>query len=205
MALLIALSAVSQNVQRSYDRIVKLLYQQHYTSAYQAADSLRTWAWEQVKKNGDDEELSRCLLHSTWYMERAALQYQEDVVDSSMARFRAILPHLTPVDRCLCYLFLGKVDSALMDTLSLRDVPNTQIAAFCIEPREVRFNTTPTMYDLVMQLAIMNVPLKLKIELQRQLTEWYRSRPSKENVNLILYNELALLDYLTDQPNKTTT
>ena len=204
LALLIAWSAVSQNVQRSYDRIEKLLYQQHYTSAYQTADSLRTWAWDQVKKKGDDEELSRCLLHSTWYMERAALRYQEDVVDSSMARFRAILPHLTPVDRCLCYLFLGKVDSALADTLMLRDVPNTQIASFCTEPKEVRFNTTPTMYDLVMQLAILNVPLQRKIELQRQLTEWYRSRPSKENVNLLLYNELQLLDYLTDQPNKTT-
>ncbi|MBR6440864.1 MAG: hypothetical protein IKS44_02315, partial [Bacteroidales bacterium] len=204
MALLIALSAASQNPQRTYDRIEKSLYQQHYTTAYQAADSLRTWALGQVKKKGDDEALSRCLLTSTWYMERAAMQYQEDVVDSSMARFRAILPHLTPVDRCLCYLFLGKVDSALMDTLSLREVPNTQIASFCTEPKEVRFNTTPTMYDLVMQLAILNVPLQRKIELQRQLTEWYRSRPSKENVNLLLYNELQLLDYLTDLPNKTT-
>ncbi len=204
MALLIALSAASQNPQRTYDRIEKSLYQQHYTTAYQAADSLRTWALGQVKKKGDDEALSRCLLTSTWYMERAAMQYQEDVVDSSMARFRAILPHLTPVDRCLCYLFLGKVDSALMDTLSLREVPNTQIASFCTEPKEVKFNTTPTMYDLVMQLAILNVPLQRKIELQRQLTEWYRSRPSKENVNLLLYNELQLLDYLTDQPNKTT-
>ena len=60
------------------------------------------------------------------------------------------------------------------------------------------------MYDLVMRLAMNNVPLKRRIELQSQLTAWYRKRPSKDNINLLLYNELRLLDYLTDQPNKST-
>ena len=187
-----------------YSRIEKLIYKQRYANAYQVSDSLRADAMAHVRAEKTDPVVSRQLLTATWYMERVAINYQEDVVDSSMARFRAILPYLTPEDRCLCRLFLGNIDSALVDTLSLRDIPNSQIAAFCTAPKEVRFNTTPTMYDLVMQLAIMNVPLKRKIELQRQLTEWYRSRPSKENVNLLLYNELALLDYLTDQPNKTT-
>ena len=187
-----------------YSRIEKLIYKQRYADAYQVSDSLRADAMAHVRAGQADPVVSRQLLTATWYMERVAINYQEDVVDSSMARFRAILPYLTPEDRCLCRLFLDNIDSALVDTLALRDIPNSQIAAFCTAPKEVRFNTTPTMYDLVMQLAIMNVPLKRKIELQRQLTEWYRSRPSKENVNLILYNELALLDYLTDQPNKTT-
>ncbi|MBR3413522.1 MAG: hypothetical protein IKG81_12620 [Bacteroidales bacterium] len=187
-----------------YYRIEKLIYKQRYADAYQVSDSLRADAMSRVKAGQVDPMVSRQLLTATWYMERAAINYQEDVVDSSMARFRAILPYLTPEDRCLCRLFLGNIDSALVDTLSLRDIPNSQIAAFCTAPKDVRFNTTPTMYDLVMQLAIMNVPLKRKIELQRQLTEWYRSRPTKENINLTLYNELALLDYLTDQPNKTT-
>ncbi len=51
LALLFALSTMAQNVQRSYDRIEKLLTQQHYTSAYRTADSLRTWAVTQGKKN----------------------------------------------------------------------------------------------------------------------------------------------------------
>lgn len=187
-----------------YSRIEKLIYKQRYANAYEVSDSLRADAMAHVRAGQIDPVVSRQLLAATWYMERVAINYQEDVVDSSMARFRAILPYLTPEDRCLCRLFLGNIDSALVDTLSLRDIPNSQIAAFCTAPKEVRFNTTPTMYDLVMQLAIMNVPLNRKIELQRQLTEWYRSRPTKENVNLLLYNELALLDYLTDQPNKTT-
>ncbi len=188
-----------------YSRIEKMISKQRYTDAYNAADSLRSAAMSRARAGQAVEAVSRQLLTSTWYMERAAINYQEDAADSSLARFRAILPYLTPVDRTLCHIFLGNIDSALMDTVALRKVPNTQIANFCSAPKEARFNTTPTMYDLLMQLAINNVPLKRKIELQSQLTSWYRSRPSKENINLLLYNELRLLDYLTDQTNKSNT
>ena len=188
-----------------YSRIEKMISKQRYTDAYNAADSLRTAAMSRARAGQAVEAVSRQLLTSTWYMERAAINYQEDAADSSLARFRAILPYLTPVDRTLCHIFLGNIDSALADTVALRKVPNTQIADFCSAPKDARFNTTPTMYDLLMQLARNNVPLKRKIELQSQLTSWYRSRPSKENINLLLYNELRLLDYLTDQTNKSNT
>ena len=188
-----------------FNRIEQLLKQQHYSTAYGVADSLRLEALQELKKAGLGAALSRQLLTATWYMERAAINYQEDAADSSLARFRAILPYLMPVDRTLCHIFLGNIDSALMDTVALRKVPNTQISNFCSAPKEARFNTTPTMYDLLMQLAINNVPQKRKIELQSQLTSWYRSRPSKENINLLLFNELRLLDYLTDQTNKSNT
>ena len=188
-----------------YSRIEKMISKQRYTDAYNAADSLRTAAMSRARAGQTGEAVSRQLITSTWYMERAAINYQEDAADSSLARFRAILPYLTPVDRTLCHIFLGNIDSALMDTVALRKVPNTQIADFCSAPKEAQFNTTPTMYDLLMQLAINNVPQKRKIELQGQLTSWYRSRPSKENINLLLYNELRLLDYLTDQTNKSNT
>ena len=188
-----------------YSRIEKMISKQRYTDAYNAADSLRTAAMSRARAGQAVEAVSRQLLTSTRYMERAAINYQQDAADSSLARFRAILPYLTPVDRTLCHIFLGNIDSALMDTVALRKVPNTQIANFCSAPKEARFNTTPTMYDLLMQLARNNVPLKRKIELQSQLTSWYRSRPSKENINLLLYNELRLLDYLTDQTNKSNT
>ncbi len=188
-----------------YSRIEKMISKQRYTDAYNTADSLRTAAMSRARAGQAVEAVSRQLITSTWYMERAAINYQEDAADSSLARFRAILPYLTPVDRTLCHIFLGNIDSALMDTVALRKVPNTQIADFCSAPKEARFNTTPTMYDLLMQLARNNVPLKRKIELQSQLTSWYRSRPSKENINLLLFNELRLLDYLTDQTNKSNT
>ena len=126
------------------------------------------------------------------------------MADSSLARFRAILPYLTTVDSCLCYIFLGNIDSALVDTLALREVPNMQIADFCSAPKNVSFNTTPTMYDLVMHLAMEIVPQKRRIELQRQLTAWYStSCPTKGSVNLILYNEIRLINFLVAQPNKS--
>ena len=188
-----------------YSRIEKMISKQRYTDAYNTADSLRAAAMSRARAGQAVEAVSRQLITSTWYMERAAINYQEDAADSSLARFRAILPYLTPVDRTLCHIFLGNIDSALVDTVALRKVPNTQIANFCSAPKEAQFNTTPTMYDLLMQLAINNVPQKRKIELQGQLTSWYRSRPSKENINLLLFNELRLLDYLTDQTNKSNT
>ena len=185
----------------AYARIEKMIYNQRYTDAFNAADSLRTAAMSRVRAGQTGEAVSRQLITSTWYMERAALQYQEDAADSSLARFRAILPYLTPVDRTLCHIFLGNIDSALVDTVALREVPNTQIADFCSAPKNVSFNTTPTIYDLVMHLAIANMPARRKVELQRQLVAWYSHGAAKENVNLLLYNELRLLDYYGRTPN----
>jgi len=185
----------------AFDRVERLLYDQRYASAYAAADSLRIVALHAAAAGTPDATVSRQLITSTWYMERAAMQYQEDVVDSSLARFRAILPYLTPVDRTLCHIFLGNIDSALVDTVALREVPNTQIADFCSAPKNVSFNTTPTMYDLVMHLAIANLPARRKIELQRQLVAWYSHGAATENVNLLLFNELRLLDYYGRTPN----
>ena len=192
------------DVSDPYGRIEKMISKQRYTDAYTLADSLRTVAMTRARAGQRGFATSRQLLTSTWYMERAAINYQEDVADSSLARFRAILPYLTTVDSCLCYIFLGNIDSALVDTLVLREVPNMQIADFCSAPKNVSFNTTPTMYDLVMRLAMEYVPQKRRIELQRQLTAWYStSCPTKGSVNLILYNEIRLINFLVAQPNKS--
>ncbi len=180
-------------------RVQKLIMQQHYTSAYAAADSIRAEAMRMTAQlQTADADVSRQLLTATWLMEMAAVKYQEDAMDSSMARFRAIMPHLVPVDRVLCYLFLGRVDSALADTLSLRGVPNSHIANFCSQPKEALFNITPTMYDLVMQLAVQNVPLEQGMELQKQLVDYSRSRG---DMNLTLYNELRWLSLMESKPN----
>ena len=119
-----------------YSRIEKMISKQRYTDAYNAADSLRAAAMSRARAGQAVEAVSRQLITSTWYMERAAINYQEDAADSSLARFRAILPYLTPVDRTLCHIFLGNIDSALVDTVALRKVPNTQIANFCSAPRK---------------------------------------------------------------------
>ncbi len=184
-----------------FERIDRCLRSGRYTDAYRVADSLRTATLRRAGAAADNADLSRTLLTSTWCMELAAINYQEDVADSSRARFRAILPHLCTVDRCLCHLFLGNVDSALADTVALREVPTGQIAVFCSAPRNVRFNTTPTLYDLVMHLAIDQVPLKRKVALQKQLVAWYGHRMAKEEINLLLYNELRLLDLYDQMPN----
>ena len=181
------------------DRVQKLIMQQHYSTAYVAADSIRAEAMRMTAQlQTPDADVSRQLLTATWLMEMAAVKYQEDAMDSSMARFRAIMPHLVPVDRVLCYLFLGRVDSALADTLSLRGVPNSHIANFCSQPKEALFNITPTMYDLVMQLAVQNVPLEQGLELQKQLVDYSRSRG---DMNLTLYNELRWLSLMESKPN----
>ena len=78
-----------------YSRIEKMISKQRYTDAYNTADSLRTAAMSRARAGQAVEAVSRQLLTSTWYMERAAINYQEDAADSSLARFRAILPYLT--------------------------------------------------------------------------------------------------------------
>ncbi len=196
-----------QGASQQYSRIQKLLDKQHYADAYAAADSLRKGALACAKKG--DADVSRVLLTSTWYMERAALQYQEDVQDSSLARFRAIMPYLDYVDRSLCYLFLGEMDSALMDTVRLREVPNTQIAAFCEQPSKIDIDVTPTMYDLLMHVAMWNgADQTRRVELRRQLVEYYRRKAEdgkwKDTV-LLLYNELRYAEsrrYLPNTPGK---
>ncbi|MBQ6068098.1 MAG: hypothetical protein IJK84_01225 [Bacteroidales bacterium] len=191
----------ANNVEGRFLRIQMLLDKQHYTDAYAAADSLRKEAFVRAKKG--DTAVSRVLLTSTWYMERAALNYQEDVKDSSLARFRAVMPYLTMVDSCVCYLFLEQMDSALAFAPRLQGVPNRQIAAFCDEPRGKDYvNMTPTMYDLLMHMALERVSLEKGIELAWQLVEYYRRQPdNKENENLLLYNELNYLRLRTSRPN----
>ena len=181
-----------------FARIEAMLEKQHYSDAFAAADSLRNAALHMAEARGTDAELSHRLLAATWYMERAAMRYQEDAMDSSLSRFRAVMPYLVPVDRAVCHLFLGNVDSALVDTLSLRGVPNSSLAPFCEQPKEALFNITPTVYDLLMHLAVQNVPLERGLELQRQLVEYSRSRG---DMNLTLYNELRWLELMEGKPN----
>ena len=169
-----------------FARIEAMLEKQHYSDAFAAADSLRNAALHMAEARGTDAELSHRLLAATWYMERAAMRYQEDAMDSSLSRFRAVMPYLVPVDRAVCHLFLG------------RGVPNSSLAPFCEQPKEALFNITPTVYDLLMHLAVQNVPLERGLELQRQLVEYSRSRG---DMNLTLYNELRWLELMDGKPN----
>ena len=64
------------------------------------------------------------LLTAAWYMARAASEYQEDAGDSARARYRAILPRLDTVERAVCYAFLNKSDSALLEEGLLKRTPS---------------------------------------------------------------------------------
>ena len=193
---------VAQNPTDVFSRIEKSIQYQRYTDAYAVADSVRTDALRRMGATGVTNEISRTLLTSTWYMEVAAINYQEDVKDSSLARFRAILPYMNTVDRSLCYLFLEDIDSALVDSIALRNVSNNQIAPFCSLPNERNFNVTPTMYDMVMHMAKDRVPLEQRIRLLQQLVAWYRAMPaSRENTALLLFNERDYVRSLAQRPN----
>ena len=188
---------------KDFERVTKLLERQHYADAYGVADSLRQVGLKTATAGMADPATSRLLLTATWYMELAAVRYQEDVKDSSLARFRAILPYMTVADRSLCYLFLDKIDSALVDSLALREVPNTQLAPFGFQPDEKRVvNTTPTMYDLLMHMAIEKKSAREAVVLSGQLAHWYRTKPATQtNTALLLYNELEHARRLVGLPN----
>lgn len=188
---------------KDFSRIEQLLERQRFANAYMVADSLRQVGLKTATAGKADAATSRLLLTATWYMELAAVRYQEDVKDSSLARFRAILPYMTVADRSLCYLFLDKIDSALVDSLALREVPNTQLAPFVTLPDAKRYvNTTPTMYDLVMHLAMERLSPREAVALAGQLVQWYRSKPAnKTTTAILLYNELEYARRQVGLPN----
>ena len=163
-----------------FARVSDLYRKQHYRDAYQLADSIRQDAWqgaERMKVTGD--ALSRQLLTACWWMQRIGNNYMEDATDSALARYRSAMPRLTRVDRCVCHLLMGELDSALCDTVFLRSVKNEYIEEFCIEKPDSAclVDLTPTMYDLVMMMAIESSRAPRNMELCAQLIDYYRGLP----------------------------
>ena len=161
----------------------RLMDKRHYSDAYALADSLYVetdWKIRRLEdEKGKDPFQSKLLILSTWCMERAAVHYQEDAYDSAMARYGAILPFLTPADRALCYLFMGKADSALADSVMLRMVPTEGYECFMrkgSERGDSLVNLTPTLYELVVKeyRDDYRYDIESRIAVQRGLVNYWR-------------------------------
>ena len=212
---LFAQNAASQEA--SYmERFERLMGKYHYSAAFSLADSVRNEALAQARKS-PTAETSRLLLSSTWCMYRASRYYQEDVYDSSMARYRAILPMLEPADKALCYLLLEMPDSALADRTLLRSVPIKGYECFLsrggasgvvntdAEPAKV-YNLTPTLYELVLrELGAgsdwdgvqpgAGASRGRAVAFQQELVDYYRSLPPTDtNTAILIHEEIALAD-----------
>ena len=129
--------------QTDWKKIDNLIVNKSYKTAYTQAEAL-------FKKTTNSTDL----LTAAWYMTRAAAEYQEDCYDSSIARYRAILPRLDAVERAVCYAFLGEADSALMDEELLKQTPAIRLAPFCEKGDRKGLNLTPTAFDVVARAVI---------------------------------------------------
>ena len=165
------------------ERFERLMDKRHYSDAYALADSLYVETGWKIRRLEDEKGKapfqSKLLILSAWCMERAAVHYQEDAYDSAMARYGAILPFLTPADRALCYLFMGKADSALADSVMLRMVPTEGYECFMrkgSERGDSLVNLTPTLYELVVKeyRDDYRYDIESRIAVQRGLVNYWR-------------------------------
>ena len=139
LALLVAMPAIAQT---DWKKLNKLLDDGSVKTVYVQAEKV-------FKQTQNSTEL----LTAAWYMARAASEYQEDAGDSAKARYRAILPRLDAIDRAVCYAFLNKSDSALLEEELLKRTPSERIKHFLSDARKKGKDDivlTPTAYDVVM-------------------------------------------------------
>ena len=203
LAALLAGGARAQSPAERFARIEASIKNQHYADAYKAADNVREEALRRASAEGATDSLSRALLASTWYMEVAAVNYQEDARESSLARLRGILPYLTVVDRSLCYLMLDLTDSALVDTLALRGIAGSRLAPFFTLPDAERYvDVTPTAYDALVHMAAERAEAERRTQLLQGLLRWRRTLPATgENVAPLVFCERAYARSLAQRPN----
>lgn len=175
------LSLFTLSAQTDWKKIDNLIVNKSYKTAYTQAEAL-------FKKTTNSTDL----LTAAWYMARAAAEYQEDCYDSSIARYRAILPRLDAVDRAVCYAFLGDKDSALMDEGTLKQTGSERLKRFCYEERygdDLKgVNLTPTAYDVVMN-ALLERDRK-NVALMQKLIDFHQGDDDFIRITL----DLKLLD-----------
>lgn len=175
------LSLFTLSAQTDWKKIDNLIVNKSYKTAYTQAEAL-------FKKTTNSTDL----LTAAWYMTRAAAEYQEDCYDSSIARYRSILPRLEPLDRAVCYAFLGDKDSALMDEGTLKQTDSERLKRFCYEERygdDLKgVNLTPTAYDVVMN-ALLERDRK-NVALMQKLIDFHQGDDDFIRITL----DLKLLD-----------
>ncbi len=179
------LSLFTLSAQTDWKKIDNLIVNKSYKTAYTQAEVL-------FKKTTNSTDL----LTAAWYMARAAAEYQEDCYDSSIARYRSILPRLEPLDRAVCYAFLGINDSALLDEELWKRTPSDRIRHFCEKTESKGVNLTPTAFDVVAQSILNNDPYNQP--LLQKLIDFHRD----DNDYIRMSLDMQMLDILASNPNE---
>ena len=155
-------------------------------------------AFTQAKKIYDTETDGSQRLAAAFWMTRAAYHYQEDVYDSAVARYRALLPQLDSLDQALCYAFLRSYDTALMYAPVLQRTKVGAIQHYC-ENSSKSLNMTPTAYDVIVVMMQDDGMLDNKecAAWQRKLCDLHRG----DGDELRIWHDIRLLQFLQHIPN----
>ena len=186
------------NPEKVLDEVERLLEEEAYKTAYERAEG----AFEYLLSKG-----GKGLLRAAYYMERAAVEYQNDAPDSAEARYRRILPHLDSVERAMCLWLMGKPEEALRDTALLKNIPVEQVRYLCSNTSQKGLNTTPTVYDLIMEQCAQGYDNTDGIAYRKALLAHHRQMLSlackqehtgvnsavQTEQSLVIYHELILL------------
>lgn len=184
------LTSLSLSAQSSWTQFDKLMNDGSYKSAYALAEGV----YHKSAASGDR-------LAAAYHMAQAASLYQEDARDSSVARYRALLPSLEPLEKALCHAFLGEYDSALAYSDVLKATPVEKIRMYCDAEKSV--GLTPTAFDVVVRRILndysnQKTTIQRRVELQRMLVEFHAG----DGDDIRIWNENRLLDYLSNVPNR---
>ncbi len=185
-------AAFSLPAQTDWAQVERLLEDGSYKTAYGKAEAVYS------KKDADGGQR----LAAAYYMAQAASRYQEDAYDSSVARYRALLPSLEPLERALCHTFLCEYDSALAYSEVLQRTPAEKIRMYCNVEKGV--GMTPTAFDVVVWRMLDDhdkITHQQKVELQRMLVDFHAG----DGDDIRIWHENRLLDYLTYVPNHPIT
>ncbi len=175
--------------QTDWKKVQKLLDDGSYKTAYGEAEKV-------YKKTQNSSEL----LTAAWYMMKAATWYQEDAYDSSVARYRAILPRLEAPERAVCYALLEEADSALLDEELLKQTPAERIRQFCTGTDSKAVNVTPTVFDVVAQM-LLSAYVDDRESLLQKLIDFHKG----DNDDIRIWLDLKMISILENKPNHPVT
>ncbi|MBR1550029.1 MAG: hypothetical protein IJ634_05265 [Bacteroidales bacterium] len=170
----------------------KLMEDGSYKDAYAAAENV----FRRTKSSPE-------LLAAARAMAESAAAYQEDAADSSLARYRSILPRLEAPERAVCYAWLGVADSALMEEAMLKQTPFDCIKPFLENEEHGKndVNLTPTVFDVVAQHILADV-VRDSIALMQNLIDFH----SGDSDDLRILLDLQLMQKLWSyRPNEANT
>ncbi len=187
-AILFTLAALAVQAQSvDWNRLMRMIDNGEYKSAYVKAEALYGKATLPANR-----------LAAAYCMSRAARAYQEDAYDSSMARYRRLLPSLPPLERAICYTMMEMYDSALVYADTLKATPVSAIELYTSRTGS-GVNLTPTAYDVVVVRMMENGTLapQQSVEWQRRLCEFHAA----DGDDIRILHDDRLLDLVEAQPN----